>query len=150
MRSPYPRRAREQPTDLVLAPPLPSFLAIINNEIESKDASYKDNLRSLSNFVMLQFSNETTVVPAVSSHFGSLRPLPIDATGGKPAHKVIPLRGSQLYLEDWIGLKALDEAGKLHYGWCDGEHMQFSLDDNGGCWDKAVRRWIGSKAGVVE
>jgi hypothetical protein len=123
---------------------LVSFLALINNEIKAKDDSYKDNLRGLTNLVMLQFTNETTVVPAVSSHFGSLRPLPVNAAGGNPSHQIIPLRESQLYLEDWIGLKALDEAGKLSFGWCEGEHMQFSLDDAGGCWDKAVRRWVGS------
>jgi palmitoyl-protein thioesterase len=68
----------------------------------------------------------------------------VNAAGGNPSHQIIPLRESQLYLEDWIGLKSLDEAGKLSFGWCDGEHMQFSLDDAGGCWDKAVRRWVGS------
>ena len=29
--------------------------------------------------------------------------------------EILPLRESQLYLEDWIGLKALDESGRLHF-----------------------------------
>lgn len=120
-------------------------MALINNEIEEKKESFKQNLRNLSKFVMLQFTNETTVVPAVSSHFGSLKPLQAKAARGEPTHEVIPLRDSQLYLEDWIGLRGLDEADKLEFLWCNGSHMEFSLDEDGGCWDNAVRRWIGHR-----
>lgn len=59
--------------------------------------------------------------------------------------ETVPLRDSQLYKEDWIGLKTLDERGGLEFGWCDGMHMQISLD-KGGCWDEAVSRWVGTLA----
>ena len=40
--------------------------------------------------------------------------------------EILPLRESQLYLEDWIGLKTLDESGKLHMFEVPGDHLQVS------------------------
>ena len=42
------------------------------------------------------------------------------------ADVILPLRESLLYVEDRIGLKALDEAGKLHFMDVEGDHLQFS------------------------
>ena len=39
---------------------------------------------------------------------------------------IVPLRESPLYLQDWIGLKALDERGALHFLEVEGDHLQFS------------------------
>ena len=33
-----------------------------------------------------------------------------------------------LYIEDWIGLKTLDEAGKLYFLTSPGGHLQFTND----------------------
>lgn len=36
---------------------------------------------------------------------------------------------TKLYTEDWIGLRALDEAGKVKFVNVTGDHLQFSLPD---------------------
>lgn len=38
------------------------------------------------------------------------------------------MRESDLYKEDWIGLKELDESGRLILGSVPGRHMNFSLE----------------------
>lgn len=40
---------------------------------------------------------------------------------------LIPLKDQPLYQQDWIGLRQLDEAGKLLLEEAPGEHMQFTL-----------------------
>jgi hypothetical protein len=41
-------------------------------------------------------------------------------------------------VQDYIGLKTLDQAGKIHYGTCFGGHMQ--IDEH--CWEN-VMDWLG-------
>jgi len=43
------------------------FLADVNNEREEKNELYRDNLASLSNFVMYMFQEDTQIVPKESS-----------------------------------------------------------------------------------
>jgi len=92
------------------------FIAEINNEKEVKNETYAENLKKLENFVMAKFVNDTVVEPRESSHFEFYVP-------GQDK-EILPLRESQLYLEDWIGLKALDESGKLHFLEHPGDHVQ--------------------------
>ena len=42
--------------------------------------------------------------------------------------EVVGLRQQDLYKEDWIGLKELDESGKLRLDVLEGEHMQIDWD----------------------
>ena len=46
------------------------FLADINNDRDTKNPLYKDNLASLEKFVMFRFKHDTTVVPRDSAWFG--------------------------------------------------------------------------------
>jgi palmitoyl-protein thioesterase len=41
---------------------------------------------------------------------------------------LVPLVEQPLYLEDWLGLKELDDSGRLVFAEVEGEHMQFSFD----------------------
>jgi len=45
-----------------------------------------------------------------------------------------------LYTEDWIGIRSLDQEGKLHLEHCPGEHMDLGT---GRCGHNAVRDWVG-------
>ena len=63
---------------------------------------------------------DVTVEPRESSHFEFYAP-------GQDK-EILPLRESALYLEDWIGLKQMDEAGKLHFYDIPGGHLQLSLE----------------------
>merc|ERR1719357_2260062 len=94
------------------------FIAEINNEKPEKNASYAINLSSLENFVMVKNTEDTMVEPRESEHFEFYVPGQADV--------ILPLRESPLYVEDRIGLKALDEAGKLHFMDVEGDHLQFS------------------------
>jgi palmitoyl-protein thioesterase len=75
-----------------------------------------------------------TVSPAQSAHFWTYAP------GNKTL--LLPLASQSLYTQDWIGLRDLDERGKLHLGHCVGEHMDL---DSGGCAQGVVDKWVGGR-----
>lgn len=95
------------------------FLADINNE-RVKNATYKENLLKLQNFVMVKFSEDTMVDPRDSEWFGFYKP--------GQAKETYTLQESSLYTEDWLGLKQLDSEGKLHFLETVGDHLQIDLD----------------------
>merc|ERR1712179_352382 len=88
------------------------------DEKTEKNASYAENFSKLENFVMVKHNQDSMVEPRESSHFEFYVPGQADV--------ILPLRESPLYVEDRIGLKALDEAGKLHFMDVEGDHLQFS------------------------
>ncbi|KAI9710643.1 MAG: hypothetical protein M1828_002130 [Chrysothrix sp. TS-e1954] len=95
-----------------------SFLADVNNERTNRSASYKRNLASLDRFVMYMFDEDDVVRPRESSWFAEVN---------KTTGEVTSLRHREIYKEDWLGLKALDEKGGLKFKTAAGKHMQ--LDD---------------------
>lgn len=52
------------------------------------------------------------------------------------------MEDQELYREDWIGLRELDERDGVVQEWCEGEHMELS-----GCWKQALSKYVGSKYG---
>jgi len=96
------------------------FLPDLNNEKDAKNATYKANLISLDNFVLIKFTNDTMVVPKESSWFGAF------AIGSLST--IVPMQSQPLYTQDWIGLQTLDKAGKLVFKTCPGEHMHITMD----------------------
>ncbi|KAG0005951.1 hypothetical protein BGZ80_000012 [Entomortierella chlamydospora] len=95
------------------------FLPDINNELVLKNAAYAERLSSINKFVMFMFLEDITVKPKETSWFGFQ-----DDNGD-----VIDLEDQDQYKEDWLGLRTMDEAGKLIFDILEGEHMQFSLED---------------------
>lgn len=94
------------------------FLPDINNEGEKRNPKYAANLRALSRLVLFMFENDATVQPKESSWFGFW-----------DGDTIVPLQQQRIYREDWLGLKALDKAGKLVTAVVPGAaHMQFTLD----------------------
>ncbi|KAK7066528.1 Palmitoyl-protein thioesterase 1 [Halocaridina rubra] len=93
------------------------FIADINNE-RTLNTSYRVNLKKLENFVMVKFLQDGMVIPVDSEWFGFYSP-------GQDV-EVLPLQETKLYFEDWLGLKEMDEAGKLHFLSVEGDHLQFS------------------------
>jgi palmitoyl-protein thioesterase len=94
-----------------------NFLADINNERILKNTTYAENLSTLSNFVMIMFQDDVTLIPKETSWFQ-------DVNGTD----VTPLRDTKLYKEDWLGLRALDEKGALKFRMLPGDHMQIGED----------------------
>ncbi|KAI9850709.1 MAG: hypothetical protein M1838_005200 [Thelocarpon superellum] len=94
-----------------------NFLADINNERDEKRSSYGRQLTQLRAFAMYQFSEDTTIIPKESAWFQE-----VNITSGE----VTPLRKRALYTEDWLGLRALDEAKRLDFRVAPGRHMELS------------------------
>lgn len=92
-----------------------NFLADINNERELKNVQYKKNLAGLSNFVMVMFEEDTTVIPKETAWFEEVN-----------GTESLPLRARQIYKEDWIGLRELDRRGALRFRQVPGDHMQLT------------------------
>ena len=125
-----------------------TFLTDINNEIlDSRNTTYRRNLASLDSLVLILFTKDRTVVPKESSWFGS-QAVPDDndispSTDGQfhlsSSPTIVPMRQQPLYLEDWIGLRQLDERGAVLLRTCDAPHMHI-----GSCWEDIVRNFTGA------
>jgi len=96
------------------------FIAEINNQKKRKNATYVQNLLQLKKLVLVQFQNDTMIDPKESSSFGFFEP-----GQGK---KILPMRETRLYQEDWIGLKQLDQSGKLVEYRVPGDHLQLNIE----------------------
>ena len=47
-----------------------TYLADINNERDEKNESYRSNLVKLENMVLVKWTDDTTIIPNTSPHFG--------------------------------------------------------------------------------
>ncbi|KAL3150853.1 hypothetical protein ABBQ32_000606 [Trebouxia sp. C0010 RCD-2024] len=88
------------------------FLADINNERPHKQQRYKESMLSLKQLVLVRFSDDNLVVPRDSAWFGYW-----------DGQQLQSMKETQLYQEDWIGLRQLDEAGRVLLEECPGQHM---------------------------
>ncbi|TFY63416.1 hypothetical protein EVG20_g6322 [Dentipellis fragilis] len=116
------------------------FLTSINNELLPEDPSpsqrnvtYAQNLASLNQLVLIMFGRDKTVLPKESAWFGSYAQESPDGD----EKTVIPMRLQPLYVEDWIGLRTLDEKGGVVLTTCDTEHMQLPKE----CWEPIVKQF---------
>ncbi|KAF5206713.1 palmitoyl-protein thioesterase 1-like [Thalictrum thalictroides] len=98
------------------------FLPKLNNEIpDERNATYKERFTSLQNLVLIMFEHDTVLIPKETSWFGYY---PDGAF-----EPVLPPQQTKLYVEDWIGLRTLDEAGKVKYISVPGNHLGISRSD---------------------
>lgn len=107
----------------------------MNGEGLLDDEDAGNGLGHLENMVAIAFTEDKTVFPGLSAHWATVDP--------EDTTVVVELGDQQLYTEDWIGLRALNETGHLILDWCPGEHMQIGGD--GGCGDQMVEKWVGWK-----
>ncbi|KAL1548005.1 palmitoyl-protein hydrolase [Salvia divinorum] len=99
-----------------------SFLPKLNNEIpEERNATYKQRFTSLQNLVLIMFEHETVLIPKETSWFGYYP----DGT----FNPALSPQKTKLYSEDWIGLKTLDEAGRVKFIKVAGNHLGISTAD---------------------
>ncbi|KAF5446141.1 hypothetical protein F2P56_031793 [Juglans regia] len=98
------------------------FLPKLNNEINTtRNSTYKERFSSLDNLVLIMFEQDTVLVPKETSWFGYYPDGAFDP--------ILPAQETLLYTEDWIGLKILDEAGKVKFINVSGGHLQISQSD---------------------
>ena len=93
------------------------FLADINNEKIIKNATYRKNLVSLKSLVLIQFKDDTTVIPKQSSLFED-----VDATG-----KTVKMNETS-YWHD-LGLKTLAARNRLFSKVVEGRHMEIDIPE---------------------
>lgn len=91
------------------------FLADINNERKPRNELYRSRIMSLERFVMVQFDQDTIVIPKESSLFGFFE--------SGQAERIVPLEQTRLYTEDWLGLKHLEENHRLIRLHTKGNHL---------------------------
>eukprot|EP01112_Ceratiomyxa_fruticulosa_P019336 TRINITY_DN6313_c0_g1_i1.p1 TRINITY_DN6313_c0_g1~~TRINITY_DN6313_c0_g1_i1.p1 ORF type:complete len:306 (-),score=51.62 TRINITY_DN6313_c0_g1_i1:174-1091(-) len=94
------------------------FLPDINNNLDKKNATYKNNLLSLNHFALVKFLNDTVVVPRESEWFGFYQ------IGQDKV--VVAVENTTLYTEDWIGLKTLNENKQVSFIATIGNHLEFT------------------------
>lgn len=107
--------------------------------------TYAANLAQLNALVLVLFSRDRTVIPKESAWFGSYPTIPAperEEVEGCGEKEIVSMREQPLYVEDWIGLRTLDESGRVVLVSCDAEHMQLSLE----CWQPLVEKYVGSRS----
>lgn len=98
------------------------FLPYVNNEIPHPDAAlFKENLCKVKNMVMVMSTKEKIVEPRISCHFGFYK------KGSK--EEIENLVDSVEYKNDVLGLRTLNESGRLHLLLADCDHAQFQEDE---------------------
>ncbi|KAK7340472.1 hypothetical protein VNO77_21176 [Canavalia gladiata] len=98
------------------------FLPKLNNEIVNmRNSTYRQRFASLQNLVLIMFEQDTVIIPKETAWFGYY---PNGAL-----HPVLPVQQTELYIEDWIGLRSLDEAGKVKFVSVSGNHLNLSRKD---------------------
>ncbi|XP_057520295.1 uncharacterized protein LOC130800712 isoform X1 [Amaranthus tricolor] len=98
------------------------FLPKLNNEIpDQRNETYKERFTGLENLVLIMCKDDKVLIPRETSWFGHFSKTIFS--------EVLRPQQTSLYVEDWIGLKALDEAGKVKYIGVRGDHLDISDND---------------------
>ncbi|KAJ9556602.1 hypothetical protein OSB04_011216 [Centaurea solstitialis] len=97
-----------------------TFLPKLNNEFE-KNATYKERFSSLEKLVLIMGDDDSVLVPKETSWFGYFPDGAWDP--------ILPAQETRLYTEDWIGLRTLNEAGKVEFVNVTGGHLDITDDD---------------------
>ncbi|KAF8972912.1 palmitoyl-protein thioesterase [Flammula alnicola] len=131
------------------------FLTSVNNEVStSRNDTYSRNLASVGKLVLVLFTEDKTVVPKESAWFGtedideesedvrmSGEQIPLMKSRKSDSERgIIPMRLQPIYLENWIGLRELDERDAIVFETCEGEHMQM-----GDCWEDLILKFVGGQ-----
>lgn len=110
------------PTDMTAYLQGCKFLPKLNNEIPSeRNITYKERFSSLENLVLIMFQDDAVLIPRETAWFGYY---PDGAF-----NPVLPPQETKLYTEDWIGLRTLDEAGRVKFVSVPGGHLRISRSD---------------------
>ncbi|PKA47649.1 palmitoyl-protein thioesterase [Apostasia shenzhenica] len=98
------------------------FLPRLNNERPNeRNATYKERFSKLENLVLIMNEQDNVLIPRETSWFGYYPDGAFDPT--------LPPQKTTLYIEDWIGLRGLDEAGRVKFISVPGGHLGISKSD---------------------
>ncbi|QRW11526.1 palmitoyl-protein thioesterase [Ceratobasidium sp. AG-Ba] len=123
-----------------------TFLTDINGELDIPLSKYKKNIESLDALVLVLFSEDRTVVPKESGWFGSFKAVNLSEpdSSRKDDETIVPIRQQPIYTTDAIGLRTLDNEGKIRFVTCEGAHMRISDE----CWKPLVLEFCGDRRGA--
>ncbi len=99
-----------------------SFLPNLNNEISSDvtgNANRKEKFMKLEKMLLIKFESDTMIIPRETAWFEFYN----------EKEELVSLKDSEFYKNDTLGLRSLDEAGKVIFETIPGEHLQFSNED---------------------
>lgn len=96
-----------------------AFLKFVNNDL-FKNLDYYNRMIQLNKFVMVIFEKDETLVPKETAWFYD-----VDSVTGD----LIPFEETESYIFDFIGLKRLNEQGKIDFLKIDDLHLKMSEDD---------------------
>jgi palmitoyl-protein thioesterase len=96
------------------------FLPALNNEHTTSQyaALRKESFGSINAGLFGMFTEDTMIYPKETAWFQGL-----DKHG-----QVVKLEDSDFYKEDYIGVKSLNEAGKITWSKIEGDHLQFTTE----------------------
>ncbi|KAI5081367.1 hypothetical protein GOP47_0004550, partial [Adiantum capillus-veneris] len=104
------------PTDLEGYSKGCKFLPKLNNELEEfRNTTYKERFSSLNELVLIMFENDKVLIPPETAWFGFY--------ASNNLKNIVAANETDLYKDDWIGLRALDEAGKVTWLSLPGGHL---------------------------
>lgn len=93
------------------------FLPYLNNEkTENFTSTINDRFTGLNGAMFVMFSNDTMIYPKETAWFWQL----------ETDNSITPVTETEFYTDDLIGLKTLNEAGKVQFVEFDGDHLHFS------------------------
>lgn len=90
-----------------------TFLSVINNE-NILNSNYINNLLQLDRIIFVKYADDKAIIPNSSTWFGFY---------GADRNE-FPIEETSTYQRDRIGLKVLDESGKLFFLLSPGEHLE--------------------------
>ena len=96
------------------------FLKMLNNENEIKDEEVYRRFSSLERVKLIKSKEDSVITPRDSSWFQFY-----DRTG----REIVPLEESDFYIEDYIGLRKLNEEGKVTFTEFSEEHVLYNMDE---------------------
>jgi palmitoyl-protein thioesterase len=95
-----------------------NFLADLNNERSAKNSTYKAKFGALEGVQLIKFTEDTVVDPQESEWFGYY---------ALDSKNLTTLNQTQLYQEDFIGLKGLYDSGKVEFVAIAAQHLQMTM-----------------------
>lgn len=97
-----------------------SFLSVLNNEAydEKFNLKFKSRFENLEKLVLIKFKEDDIVFPKESAWFQRY----------DENYQLQNLQQNEFYLKDFLGLKALNEAGKVDFFEFQGKHMQLTSE----------------------
>jgi len=109
------------------------FLADLNNEKETKNSTYKKNMMSLKEYVLVMAEGDGMVIPKESEQHGFYK--------WGNSYEIEKLEDTEGYKGDWLGLQSLDKEKRIVKLSFPGDHLRFSQK----FWNEEILPRLGTK-----